>query len=302
MQTENILELRPVGTDSKECLDTFFNARNALNSEFTFTNMFMWQPSYNISYAVSDGMLFITSKHGDDPQSALFPLGDGDLTSAVRKILRFFEKCGSTPIIRVYGDRDIARLESVFPNTFEFSEDIDSSDYVYKTEDLIQLTGKKYHSKRNHINRFQELYNWEYHTMTPDFRHECAEMFDRWCDSKADSIPNIDEQRCAVGRLLDNWEILSIVGGCITVDGKMAAFSFGEPLGDGSRAAVIHLEHADTEFEGSFPMINQQFLKHEWSNFELVNREEDMGLEGLRRAKRSYKPCLMTKKFIARLK
>ena len=102
--------------------------------------------------------------------------------------------------------------------------------------------------------------------------------------------------------MTNNWEKLDIAGGCLTVDGKMVAFSFGEVLCYPESIVVIHLEHADTDYQGSFPMINQQFLEHQWSDFKLVNREEDMGLDGLRKAKKSYYPILMTEKFVATLK
>ena len=193
-------------------------------------------------------------------------------------------------------------MQEKFPDMFKYEKDTDSFDYVYSVQDLINLPGGKYHAKRNHIHKFKSLYNYRYHTMTPDFREDCREMFIRWCDSKRDSITNINEQLQAVNCLLDNWENLDIAGGCLTVDEKMVAFSFGEVLCYPESIVVIHLEHADTDYQGSFPMINQQFLEHQWSDFKLVNREEDMGLEGLRKAKKSYYPIMMTDKYIATLK
>ena len=294
--------IKPVTIADKEIFDSYFKDASILNSESTFTNLFMWQVPYNIRYAIIDGCLCVFSKHNDRPESVNFPFGDGDAASALEKILDYFKITGNPPKIRLHGQYQKEFVEKHFPDTFHFKTDIDAADYVYNIDDLINLPGSKYHAKRNHINKFKSLYDFKYHRMTPDFREDCRLMFNRWCESKRDVIDNIDEQLAAVNRLLDNWENLDVVGGCITVDGQMVAFSFGEVLSHKESIVVIHLEHADVDFQGSFPMINQQFLEHEWSGFRFVNREEDMGLEGLRKAKKSYYPIFMTEKYIATLK
>ena len=298
----DILIPKPITLESKELIDSFFKQKCTLSSEFTFTNLFMWQKSYNMHYAVPEGMLTIIPRHGNGPLSATYPVGKGDTKAAVRKILEYFEHIGETPLIRLYNDISRYQLEQDFPDTFIFTEDVNSHDYVYRTSDLINLSGNKYHSKRNHVNRFKSSYNYEYHRMTPDYKDRCMEMFKGWVDSKKDSVPGIDEQFDAVSTLLNNWEKLDITGGCLTVDGEMVAFSFGEQLCADGSMAVIHLEHANTDYNGSFAAMNQQFLEHEWSSFEFVNREEDMGLEGLRKAKESYRPVFMVKKYVATIK
>ncbi len=295
-------EIKPVALEDKPILDSYFKNGHFYNSEFTFTNMFIWQKPYSIRYAEIDGNLCIFTKHGDCPESVNMTTMDGDLRKTVFRLLEYFETIGQPPQIRLYGKEQKQRLEEAFPGMFSFEKDINSADYVYNVSDLIELSGSKYHAKRNHINKFKTLFNYKYHTMTPEFRKECREMFMRWCDSKRDELSNIDEQLTAVNRLLDNWEHLDIVGCCITVDDKMVAFSFGEVLCYHQSIVVIHLEHADTAFQGSFPMINQQFLEHQWSDFKFVNREEDMGLEGLRKAKKSYHPAFLTEKYIAKLR
>ena len=243
-------------------------------------------------------MLCIIHKHGDEPMAVTYPLGNGNVKFVIQKLLAYFKEIGEKPLIRLYCEDSVSELQAAFPDTFVFTEDEDSHDYVYRTNDLINLSGNKYHSKKNHVNRFKSTYSYEYHTMTPKYRDMCLEMFNKWCETKT----GIEEQHEAVSELLSNWELLNITGGCITVDGEMVAFSFGEPLCSNNKIAVIHLEHANTDYTGSFATINQQFLENEWSDFEYVNREEDMGIEGLRKAKQSYHPAFMVKKYIATLK
>ncbi len=296
-------EIKPITLEDKALLDDFFTQSNNINSEFTFTNMFMWQKSYNIRYAVIGGMLCIFAKHGSSPETVNFPLGDGDLKSVIEALIEYFEDLGQKPLIRLYNQEEINRLNEVFPSKFILTEDRASFDYVYKVDDLIELSGKDYHAKKNHINRFMTKYpNYEYIEITPENLTLCYDTFKRWCEAKADTVSGINEQNLAVKKLFDNFTELNVKGGGILIDGHMVAFSIGEVLNTNKSMVVIHLEHADTEYQGSFPLINQQFLIHQWSDFEYVNREEDMGLPGLRRAKKSYKPCLMVKKHIASLK
>ena len=299
---KDTFELKPVSINDKALFDDYFSAFEPVNSEYTFTNMFMWRKSYNIRYAIIDEMLCIFSRHGKNgTESVNFPIGNGNIGTALQKILDYFSSIGQNPVIRIYREDDIEKLNSAFPEKFTITEDIDSFDYVYNTFDLIELPGSKYHSKRNHINKFKGLFNFEYKPLTMELYPECLEMFSRWCHSKEGIVPGISEQREAVVELMENYEALGVTGGVITVLDKVVAFSFGEVLSKKNSMAVIHIEHADTNYHGSFPIMNQQFLEHEWSDCRYVNREEDMGLPGLRKAKQSYKPQMMTKKYIASL-
>ena len=293
------LEIKPVTLSDKPILDRYFSQYGGFNSEFTFTNMFMWQKSYNIRYVITNDMLCIFSKHGDGAETVNIPLGNGDMKAAISTLLDYFKSVGQPPLIRLYKEDEKTLLNSLFPNTFVFTEDRNSYDYVYNVQDLIDLPGSRYHAKRNHINRLLANHSFEYKPIDEALKKSCFDLFVTWCESKRDTVPGIDEQYEAVKCLFDNMDTLRVKGGCILIDGQVVAFSFGEALNAEKSIAVIHLEHADANIQGSFPLINQQFLENEWSEFELVNREEDMGLSGLRRAKKSYHPCMMVKKYIA---
>ncbi len=301
-----MLELQEITIEKKEEITGYLRRRCSQNSEFTFTNLFMWRKSYDIRYLILDDMFCIMPKHGDGPRSATFPIGfvnaDGterDIVSVVTTLLEECREHGYQPLLRLYDERALNVLLDKFPGKFLITEDINSFDYVYRVEDLIQLSGKKYHAKKNHVNKFKSLYSWEYQTIHKEDLAECLELFDRWHDKKGEETFGLDEEREAVKELFDHWQHLDVKGGCIRVDGKMVAFSVGEPLC--GKTAVIHLEHADTNYQGSFAIMNQQFLEHEWKDFEYVNREEDMGIPGMRKVKESYRPAFMVKKYIATL-
>lgn len=294
-----MLELKDFSFENKKEVDLFLSRKNSKNSEFTFTNLFMWRKSYDMKYAVINNMFCIFPKHKNGPRSATFPIGEGDIKPVIEEILKYFEEINETPLIRLYDDEAVKKLFSAYPDKFVLTEDVSGFDYVYKVSDLINLSGKKYHSKKNHVNRFMSMYNWEYSRMTPADCGECKRLYEEWYNNKSFEIEGLSEEKEAVFELLNNWENLDITGGCIRVDGKIVAFSFGEKLRN--NMVVIHLEHADTEYRGSFAAMNKLFLENEWSGFEFVNREEDMGLPGLRTAKESYRPCEMVKKYVVTL-
>ncbi len=302
-----MFELNEIFIDDKALFDKYLSRRLSLNSEFSFTNLFMWRKSYDIRYVIIEDMLCLMPRHNDGPRSATFPIGfidnDGierDIKPVINQLISYFEENGEPVLIRLYDERTVKKLTESFPGRFIITEDRNSFDYVYSVSELTELSGKKFHSKKNHINKFKKLYpNFDYRKMTSNNAAECLALFDEWRSNKDFEISGLDEERDAVCELLNNWDTLGIVGGCLKVDGKMIAFSLGEALNDDT--VVIHLEHADTSFEGSFATINQQFLENEWQGYTYVNREEDMGIPGLRTAKESYRPVFMVKKYVATL-
>lgn len=283
--------------EKKELIDSFLKELDTENSELTFTNLFMWRKSYNVRFTVASGCLVIISRYKNQPYTVYFPIGDENKKEALEKIISAIGKKNYQ--LRLSDTSEFDALNSFYPSKYELHEDSDSFDYIYSIADLTSLLGKKYHSKRNFINRFESSYNYTYAALTPHDREECMCLFEKWYAEKTDDIPGLSESYEAVRELLKNWEALDITGGCIRIDGDMVAFSFGEILNKKTKTAVIHLEHADTSYSGAFPMINKYFLMNEWQDCLFVNREEDMGLEGLRKAKQSYYPCRMAKKYYA---
>ena len=180
------------------------------------------------------------------------------------------------------------------PGKFEFEEKRAMSDYVYNTADLISLSGKKYHGKRNHLNKFLSLYNWTYKNIDKTNLKKCAEFVARITSERN---PDPAHEINAMNLLFDNFFELGVTGGCIEIDGRIAAVSVGEKMGD---TALIQVEKADTAFDGAYAAINQIFLKNEFSDCRFVNREEDMGVAGLRKAKMSYHPAFLYTKYTAK--
>lgn len=203
-------------------------------------------------------------------------------------------------------EEEFQMIEQWYPGMYSFDYRRMDSDYIYSREKLATLSGKKLHSKRNHINRFEENYpDWKYEPITQHNEEDCARMAMRWClQNCADEQDNwehekIDESKLVVYAIRHREE-LGLKGGAIRVQDKIVAITLGEPLTKDT--FVIHFEKAFGEIQGAYPMINREFVRHELEAYTYANREEDLGEEGLRKAKLSYRPVELLNKGIIRLR
>jgi hypothetical protein len=199
------------------------------------------------------------------------------------------EQSGLTP-------EDFEELDAMFPGEFQIEYDRDAADYVYEAEKLRTLSGKKYHGKKNHINKFKKAYeNWEYVSMTSEHAEEAFQLLLNWKNLNL-CMENHDKnaESCVACNYLRLFDELEVCGGLLRVDGQAVAFCIGEKVCDDTM--VVHIEKALTEYEGAYTMINQQFVEHECQDVIYVNREDDAGDEGLRKAKLSYRPVFMVEK------
>ena len=172
----------------------------------------------------------------------------------------------------------------------------DDFDYVYRTEDLVGLSGRRFHSKKNHVNRFRTSYDFTYEPLTTDRVPACLALAEAWCTlRRCEEDMNLLGEWSAVRQALRHREDLGYVGGVIVVDGDVKAFSLGDALNE--ETGVVHIEKADPEIPELYAVINQLFAKREFAGVPFVNREQDLGEPGLRRAKSSYHPHHLEEKF-----
>ena len=294
-------EMRPLTLADREAVSAFIRAQPRQQSELTFTNLFIWRNAYQLQLSEIRDALAVFSWRADPEDSFLFPpLGDGADAAVVRQCLDHMRASGHAAVMARATHDDIARL-GVTEAEFVIEADRDNWDYVYLVEDLIRLTGNRYHRKRNHLEQFQSSYQFAYRPLAPRLAAACQELQDKWCDEKhCDLVATLRAESSAVKAVLGNFEMLGVTGGCIEIDGKIEAFTLGELLNP--KTVVIHIEKANATFHGLYQMMNQQFLEHEWQHIKYVNREQDLGIEGLRRAKESYYPHHMVEKFTLRLR
>ena len=254
----------------------------------------MWRKYYQARWAVEDDVLFV--RYGDN---FLQPFcAENKIESAVRKIVDEYKK---NPIEFLFINAEknfVNQLEQIEGLDFEFLPLRDRFDYVYSAQDLINLSGRKYHQKKNHINAFKSLYPTAQYVS--DFNDEikklCVDCLNVWyTEHDLNEYPALPFERGAILELLDDFDFFGIKGGAILLAGKVVAFSLGEQLNEDT--AVIHIEKADFDVKGAYAFINQQFVAREWKDLKFINREEDLGIAGIRSAKESYRPVKMIEKF-----
>ncbi len=285
----------------KDIIDSYLQQQNYRASDLCFTNLYCWGKKFDTQFATTPDWLFIRFKDNNGRNSYLKPIGTGNLKDAIDLIVENHSSFTTPFQLRGVTKEMIAKIELAMPGRFNYRLNRSVSDYIYTTEKLIHLTGKKLQSKRNHINRFKRENDWKYHSLTgkPALVRECKDMLDKWMEvNKEEKDPSLAYDDYATTLMLDNFEYLNLKGGLICINNEIAAFTIGEPLTKDT--VVVHVEKAFTTIHGAYTIINQQFVENEVSEFLYVNREEDMGIENLRQAKLSYHPDILLEKYNAR--
>lgn len=289
------IELKRPELEDKALIDQYFRACNSRSCEDTFANLYLWSRHYKIKYAFLEGMLIFQQTEGGRYTS--FPKGEQtNLKKVLDALISWYEEHDLEFHLMNVTPQQFEILEKLYPGRFTIEYDRDVADYVYEVEKLINLSGKKYHGKKNHINKFKKTYaNWSYESLTKENAEECFQMALKWRNANGcDEDVEKNAEMCVTLNSLRLLEELNLRGGLLRADGEVVAFSIGEPVCNDTM--VVHIEKAFADVPGAYPMINQQFLIHEASEYQYVNREEDTGDEGLRQAKESYKPAFLQEK------
>lgn len=293
-----MLNLREITLGDKAWMQPLYDKSSFHSEEYSFTFTYMWRNI--LAYRATELGGFLVLKSETD-QSYLYPPGSGDVKPVIEAMIADAKASGHGFTFFTVLAEQRKLLEVLFPGQFEFEAIPKYDDYIYDAQSLITLRGKKLHSKRNHINRFKAEYpNWSYEAVTPQNMPEVIAMSRDWCRRSMCESKSLQHECEALDSALHDYFSLGLDGGLIRVDGKVAAFSMGDKLTHDTY--LVHVEKAYTEYGGSYAIINQQFAEHNCADYTYINREDDSGDEGLRKAKMSYYPVMRTEKYEARLK
>ena len=294
-----MLFFRPIQIEDIETITAFTFPGDFLNCDYAFANMCSWRFLYDSEYAIQDGYLFIRFyvEIKERKQLAyMFPVGEGDLKQAIERMAKDAETSGFSFLILGVTADNKRKLDMLFPAYFNFTPERDYYDYIYLREDLVTLKGKKYQSKRNHIHRFNKQYDYVYLPITKEIISKCRELEQVWYE--ANNVPDNKEdlfhERRSMNFAMNHFNELALLGGAIVVENKIIAFTYGSPINNATFG--IHVEKADIRYEGVFSVINQEFAKQIPKQYVYINREEDLGIPGLRKSKLSYHPYLLLEK------
>ncbi|MBP3434760.1 MAG: DUF2156 domain-containing protein [Clostridia bacterium] len=254
--------------------------------EYSFTTAYMWSEHYDVRIARVGEVLVLGSE-----RSYLTPVGNG-----WEEVLRQLYDESPRPLrLHSVDEALLTRLKALFPGRVHAEEARDDFDYLYRTEDLANLPGKVYHGKKNHISAFSRAHEWTYEPLSAENVDDMVRLSREWCEEKGSCTGSLNDEQCAIRRVLREPERFSLSGGLIRVEGRAVAFTLGSPINE--RVFDIHVEKALSAFSGAYAVINREFAKT-LTAYEYLNRENDMGIPGLRRAKESYRPAILLKKYL----
>ncbi len=291
-----MLEFREINIGDKPWIDKLLKKSDFMGCEYSFANNMAWRRLSNSK--ISRYKDFYLIKAEDENLCCFsFPAGTGNYNEIFKVMKECAENDGKPLAVTGVTTDKLDIFKDIYgENGFKAELSDGSSDYIYLVNELIELKGKKFHKKRNHLAKINN-YDWEFHPLSEKFFDECIQFSAVSYNEKKgyDDFSSVAEQ-FAIHTYFSYFKEMELKGGVITIDGKVKAFTIGEPLN--SNTFCVHIEKADPAVNGLYPAINNEFLKYAAVDFTYVNREEDLGIEGLRKAKRSYNPVFLLDKYV----
>ena len=291
-----MLEFKPISLDDREKIENYFNFLEEPFCDFTFGNLFFWSVVENTNIAFLNDFLFI--RFSDDENFYYtFPIGNGEIKSAFDLILEN-AKLNNQKIKFVCLNKNQSKiLKEIFGEKIKINKNRDGFDYIYSLEKLSSLSGRKYHSKKNHFNSFKNKYNFIFEKINENNIGDCISFAREWYGEN-EATPTLLREQKALECAFKNYFKLNLIGAIIKVENKIIAFCIGEEMYN-KNIFCTHFEKADYNFRGAYTAINKLFSEFLFKDFKLVNREDDAGVEGLRKAKLSYHPEILLEKYYA---
>ena len=287
----------------KSWVDACLDRADYKGCEYSFTNLYTWRRAFHHEIAQVEGFL-VGHLCGELGCSYLYPAGTGEVEPVIRLLAQDAAQRGEPFRLVCLTAEQANQMMGRFPGVFQVEADRDSFDYLYDIDRLADLPGKGLHNKRNHISYFERTFpNWSFEPITPAVLPECLEMDKEWYRRSqeregAEEAEDLGNEGLALRDAIDHFEALGLEGGLIRLYGEVVAFTMGDPLG--SDCFDVHFEKAYNELRGGYPLINREFarwVRKQHPQVRWLNREDDMGVPGLRKAKESYYPDRMVEKY-----
>lgn len=295
-----MLDFRKVTADDKCWITECIEKGSTDGACYCFGNLFCWGEQYGLEIAELEGMCLLRSVY-EGRISYAYPSGSGDIKNAVIAMMEDAKTAGQPFRMHQLLENNKKELENLFPDVFSFRYDRDASEYVYLVKNMQELAGKKLHGKKGHVNAFFRKHeDVRCDPITADNIHLCLEIAQSWLSEKDSEDDSLVHEYAAIEKAVNNFSLLGFMGAVLYADGKPVAFTMGERIKNNT--FCTHYEKTVPEYRDAFPVINNGFSKLMLDGFEYVNREEDTGSEGLRKAKLSYYPEFLLDKYTLRLK
>lgn len=293
-----MIDWKDIEIKDKDAVNNLICASGCHGADYSFANLYIWRYAYEPKIFFLENRMLVGNPNW---KMFAYPKGDGDVRPSIELLLEEAHAKGDKLVLRGLTDKTLEEFLPLYGERFEISEDRDNADYIYTADKLCNLAGRKLSSKRNHINKFEKNGDWEFVKITSDNLDAAKEFVSEFYHEKND--PDLADESVAIDEMFANYDALGFIGGLLYQNGKPVAFSAGTALDED--VFDVHFEKALPDIEGAYTMVNREFARlvvSERPSVGAFNREEDMGLEGLRRAKESYHPDILLMKYFAKEK
>lgn len=292
------LVFKSLTIDDKQIFMKYLSQYKFVTCEYSFANLILWRKGCDIKYTIYMDSLIIKKRDFEGNYYFMQPLGyikenlkyiidklrDYKIENNLKYLFKDIEKPFLNDFKEVYGDKII------------ITEDIDNFDYIYDSEKLISLSGKKLHGKKNHYNYFIRNYSYEVKDSSePEVKDDCIEASKVWLEEKGTIDENLNYESLGIEEIINNMDELNLKVMAVYVDDRLAAFTIGESISE--EMSIVHVEKGLSDIKGVYAFINKTFAEQYLSDAKYINREQDLGIEGLRKAKKAYNPVRLEEKY-----
>ncbi len=295
------LHFKTVTLCDKVWVDPIVMAENSPSADYNFGNIYIWDKHYKQLICRFQDRMFTKLRY-EGERAFVFPIGSGPLRPAIEALRQFCEEKNYPLLIRGITDKHLAELEDLYPGCFDFTLEENLADYIYPAEKLATYSGKALHGKKNHCNRFEAEHDWEFVPLTRELIPDCLDMLDVWTEENSERLESsISYEHDAIIRAFAAFEKLGLEGGVLKSSGNILGFTLGEMTSPDT--FDVHFEKAEVNINGAYPMVCRELVRMLLAShpeLRYINREDDMGLESLRKSKLSYKPEFLLQKYLAR--
>lgn len=290
-----MIEFKEITIDDRLWIVKLLEKSNYMACEYNFANNLAWRRLSDLKISRYKDF-YIVAAHADTDPKFCFPSGDGDIKAVINEMKEYSCKNFNRNLSLIsVPESALNILKELYGDEISIEKSENSFDYIYSSNSLANLAGKKFHSKRNHLKKFYN-YNWEYSKLEEKDFDDCIELSVlAYKDKGGIDNPSAVSEQFAIHTFFSHYKELNLVGGVIRISDKVVAFTFGSRLN--SNTFDTHVEKADINYQGSYIAINNEFAKNELQGYEFINREEDLGIEGLRKSKKSLNPVFLLEKY-----
>lgn len=293
-----MLTFKPITIDDKIVFDKYLNKYNFNTCEYSFTSLIIWKEGCDVQYTIYDNALIIKKKDFNENYYFMQPLGytASNLKNIIKELLKYKEEHSMPYLFKDLEQTFLDELKEIYGDNIHIKADIDNFDYIYDSDKLINLSGKKLHSKKNHYNYFVKNYDYKVKDFSePGVKDDIKKAAEIWYEENNKGDKHLFYELKGIKEIVENMDILNLNAMAVYVDNRIAAFTIGERVNN--NMGIIHIEKGTSSIRGIYTFVNKTFVQNYLADVKYINREQDLGIPGLRKAKKSYHPIKMGEKY-----